>query len=663
MIFAGKVFRPIAGSLSVMIKKETIDVIMDAARIDEVVGDFVNLKKRGSNLLGLCPFHNEKTPSFNVSPSRGIYKCFGCGKGGNAVNFIMEHEHYSYPEALRFLAQKYNITVEEDERNETTDLQQMQRESLMVVSEFARKYFSEQLHQSEEGKAIGLTYFHEREFTGQVIEKFQLGYSPENWTAFTDYAMQNGYLLENLEKAGFTVVNGERKFDRFRGRVMFPIHNISGKVVGFGGRILKSDSKTAKYLNSPESEIYHKSNILYGIFFAKKQIVARDECYLVEGYTDVIALHQAGIENVVASSGTSLTVEQIRLIRRYTKNITILYDGDTAGIKASMRGIDLILEEGMNVKVVLFPDGQDPDSFARSHDAYQLASFITENARDFIAFKTSLLLRDVENDPVKKAGLIRDIVETIAKIPDPIIRSTYIRECSVIMSINEQILIAEMNKIIRKQFSKHVENDETIDVVPDFIIPEPPVSDTDNTIFQEADIIRLLLNYAESQLEFTEEINERENRTITETVMSFIVSELTQDHVAIEDPVYAQIFKEFESLLHSNKPFDAQQFINHHSDQVRSVTADFLTVKYPLANWSERGIIVKEESVRLKHAVISAVYAIKIKHVNKLIKANREALKSADADNNDIIPLLEFQKKLDTIKSRLSEYLSIVVLK
>lgn len=649
-----------------MISKETIDLILDTARIDEVVGDFVSLKRRGSNLLGLCPFHNEKTPSFNVSPTRGIFKCFGCGKGGNAVNFIMEHEQFSYPEALRFLARKYNITVEEDEKDPGYDKDQMVRESLLVVSEYARKFFTKQLFETDEGRSVGLTYFNEREFTDGVIEKFQLGYSPDSWRAFTDSAIENGYLVENLERAGLTVVNGDKMFDRFRGRVMFPIHNVSGKVIGFGARILKADPKAAKYLNSPESEIYHKSKILYGIYFAKKSIVAKDECYLVEGYTDVISLHQAGIENVVASSGTSLTADQIRLIRRYTKNVTILYDGDPAGIKASLRGINLILEEGLNVKVVLFPDGDDPDSFARKHNTYEIAAYISEHAQDFIRFKTSLLLGDVANDPVKKAGLIRDIVETIALIPDPIIRSTYTKECSVQMEIGEQVLISELNKILRKAVGKgneYTEIPEPPESEPDFSDLETPVIDHDKAEFQEADIVRLLLNYGDHDLLFEEKINERETHTVKESVKSFIIHEVTQDAIQFDNTHYESIFREFETLVHNDAKYDSQFFVNHSNEHIRKIAADLLSIRYPLAQWVERGVSVKEEVDRLKHAVVSAVYSIKIKHVTKMIKSNREAIKTASDKGEETDHLLILQKQLDEIKSQLSEYLSIVVLK
>ena len=646
-----------------MIKKETIDVIIDTARIDEVVGDFVSLKRRGTNLIGLCPFHNEKTPSFNVSPTRGIFKCFGCGKGGNAVNFIMEHEHFSYPEALRYLARKYNIPVEEDEKDPGYDLEQLQRESLLVVTEFARKFYTRQLHETDEGRSIGLSYFHEREFTEAMIEKFQLGYSPDTWRGLTDAALEAGYLIENLEKAGLTIVNENKTFDRFRGRVMFPIHNITGKVIAFGARILKSDPKSPKYLNSPESEIYHKSKILYGIFFARKTIIAKDECYLVEGYTDVIALHQVGIENVVASSGTSLTVEQIRLIGRYTKNITILYDGDPAGIKASMRGIDLILEEGLNVRVVLFPDGDDPDSYSRKHNSYEVAAYVSEHAQDFIRFKTGLLLKDVANDPVRKAGLIREIVETIAKIPDPIIRSTYTRECSVQMEISENILIAELNNLVRKAFNKQYIEPEPEDLFVDILIPEAPIADQNLAEYQEADIIRLLLTYGEQDLFFDEKINEHETTTVIESVKSFIIHEITQDNITFDNPVYARIFGLFQNMVHNNVAYDSNQLVNHEDAEIRKVAADILTIRYPLALWSERGVAVKEEIQKLKHAVMSAVYSLKIKHITKLMKIKSDAIKEAALLNHDTDALQREWMELDSIKRQLSSYLSIVILK
>lgn len=437
-----------------MIPKHTIDQIFEAAIIEDVVGEFVVLKKRGVNLLGNCPFHNEKTPSFTVSPAKGIYKCFGCGKAGNSINFIMDHEHYTYPEALRYLANKYQIEIEELEETDEQKQAANEKESLFIVSNFAASYFQKQLHETQEGKSIGLSYFVERGFREDIIKKFQLGYNPDSWEAFTGEALQQGYKLEFLEKSGLTIVKEEKHFDRFKGRVMFPIHNLSGRVLGFGGRILKTDPKAAKYVNSPESEIYHKSNVLYGIYFAKKDIIAKDNCYLVEGYTDVISLHQAGVENVVASSGTSLTEGQIRLISRFTNNITILYDGDAAGLKASFRGIDMILQEGLNVRVVLFPEGEDPDSFAKNNSSADLTKYITDQAQDFIRFKTSVLLKEVGTDPIKRAELIKDIVASISIIPDQIKRSVYIKECSSLLDIQENALINETNKLLRKNSAK-----------------------------------------------------------------------------------------------------------------------------------------------------------------------------------------------------------------
>ena len=506
-----------------MIPKETIDKIFDTARVEEVVGDFVSLKRRGVNLLGNCPFHNEKTPSFTVSPTKGIYKCFGCGKGGNSVNFIMDHESLSYPDALRYLAKKYNIEIEEVQQSAEQLEIDSERESVFLVSAFAQKYFTEQLHHSPEGKAIGLSYFKERGFREDIIEKFQLGYSHAQWRAFTDTATEAGYKTDYMIRSGLTIKSEkqdapfndaeglqerkEKLFDRFSGRVMFPVHNISGRVIAFGGRILGTDKKVAKYINSPETEIYHKSNVLYGLYFAKKSIIAKDSCFLVEGYTDVISMFQAGVENVVASSGTSLTVEQIRLIHRYTKNITILYDGDNAGIKASFRGIDLILEEGMNVKVLLFPDGEDPDSYSKKVSSEELETFIKKNSVDFIRFKTGLLYEETKNDPIKKVELIHNIVETISLIPDAISRSVYVKECSRMMDMGEQILLTELNKLRRKKLNALNEksakaegengaNENEIAVEEKEIIVEDAIE------FQERDIIRLLINFGNREIHF-----------------------------------------------------------------------------------------------------------------------------------------------------------------
>ena len=434
-----------------MIPQDIIQEIIETSRIEEVIGEFVQLKKSGANYKGLSPFVQEKSPSFMVSPVKQIFKDFSSGKGGNVVSFIMEHEHYTYPEALRYLAGKYNIAIPEIERTAEDIAQANEKESIYLVSNYANEYFQKKMHETKEGKDIGLSYFHERGFTEETIKKFQLGYSPNEWGAFTKTAIKEGYKLEFLEKSGLSIVKEDKQFDRFKGRVMFPIHNLSGRVLGFGGRILTQDKKAAKYINSPESEIYHKSKVLYGLFYAKKGIVTNDNCMLVEGYTDVISMHQSGISNVVASSGTALTTEQIRLIGRYTKNITILFDGDSAGIRASFRGIDMILEQDMNVKVVLFPDGEDPDSYAKAHSTEELNQFLTDNSQDFIRFKTSMLVEETKNDPIKRAGLIKDIVTSISKIPDHIKRSVYLQECSSLLNIDEASLITELNKTKRKQ--------------------------------------------------------------------------------------------------------------------------------------------------------------------------------------------------------------------
>ncbi|NQU86453.1 MAG: DNA primase, partial [Mariniphaga sp.] len=427
-----------------MIDHATIGRILDTAEIVDVISDFINLRKRGVNYLGLCPFHNEKTPSFTVSPAKGIFKCFGCGKGGNSVNFIMEHESLTYPNALKWLAKKYNIDVVEKEETEEEKQLKDERESLMIVSSYAQKYFTQYLWEDEEGKAVGLSYFHERGLRDDIIKKFELGYCPDGKSKFTEAAQKEGYKLEFLDKTGLTIVRDDWQRDRFAGRIIFPIHNLAGRVIAFGGRILKDDPKAAKYVNSPESDIYHKSKVLYGIFQAKRELTRFDKCYLVEGYTDVLAFHQAGIENVAASSGTALTSDQIRLIKRFTANVTIIYDGDEAGIKASLRGIDLVLEEGLNVKVLPLPDGEDPDSFSRKKSASELEEYIKENETDFIRFKTQLLLKTTENDPVAKARLISDVIRSVAVIPDSITRSVYLKECSRLLNVEEAVLYTEV---------------------------------------------------------------------------------------------------------------------------------------------------------------------------------------------------------------------------
>ena len=486
-----------------MISQNTIAQVFETARVEEVIGDFVQLKKSGSSFKGLSPFSDERSPSFMVSPVKQIWKDFSSGKGGNAVTFLMEHEHFTYPEAIKYLAKKYNIEIEETERTDEEKLQADARESLYLVSEYANTYFQKILHNTDQGKAIGLSYFKERGFTEETIKKFQLGYSLDEWQAFSDDALGKGYNIDFLSATGLTIVKGEKRFDRFKGRVMFPIHSMSGRILGYGGRILTNEKKAAKYLNSPESEIYHKSKVLYGLYYAKQSIAKEDNCYLVEGYTDVIQFHQTGIKNVVSSSGTALTPDQIRLINRLTNNITVLFDGDDAGIRASIRGIDLILEQGMNVKVCTFPDGEDPDSFAKSNTIEELTEYLNENAKDFIQFKAYLLVKEANNDPIKKAETIREIVNSIAKIPDQIKREIYIQECARIMDISENVLFSTLAQISKKDFQesnkKHKQEQKVFEVVKNVEQPKQKI----NVQYElERKIIEILMLYGDRTEQF-----------------------------------------------------------------------------------------------------------------------------------------------------------------
>lgn len=658
-----------------MIPKETVDLIIDSSRIDEVVGEFVALKKRGASMIGLCPFHNEKTPSFNVSPARGIYKCFGCGKGGNSVNFVMEHEHLSYPEALRWLAKKYNIEIVEEKKTDEQQQRDNERESLFLVSGFAQKHYSKNLHETEEGKAVGLSYFRERGFRQDIIEKFQLGYSPETWRDLTDAALAAGYKIEYLVKAGLTIQNEENKekyFDRFHGRVIFPIHNASGRVIGFGGRTLKTDKKVAKYINSPETEIYHKSNVLYGLYFAKKQIIQDDVCYLVEGYTDVTSMHQAGIENVVASSGTSLTVDQIRLIRRYTNNITILYDGDPAGIKASFRGIDLILEEGMNVRVLLFPNNDDPDSYSKKVSNEEFKSFIRENTKDFIAFKTELLSADTQNDPIKKAGLIHDIVNSIALIPDAITRSVYVKDCSRILDIEEQTLLNELNKQRRKNHDKKataVTKTETSGGEESFIpdstakpSEQPLVEQKTRTEYQEREIIRLLLNYGTTPVPMKGQDEEGNVEEIEGTLADFLVIESEHEQYPFETEVYRKIMEEYIKHHHEGVALDYNYFIHHPEKTMSEVAVDFVSIPYQLSNWDKHFIYVTIESQNILKAAQKASNALHLRRLEVMINdVQAELRESKDLDEQLI--LIQKQKSLIEAKMEFSKRLGRVILK
>jgi DNA primase len=661
-----------------LIPKQTIDEIFDAAIIEEVVGDFVPLKKRGANLLGNCPFHNEKSPSFTVSPAKGIYKCFGCGKAGNSVNFVMEHEHYSYPEALRYLAGKFGVEIEEEAQTDEQKAATDERESLYIVSNYAAKYFNKQLLESDEGKAIGLSYFLERGFREDIIETFQLGYSPDSWTAFTDEAEKAGHNLKFLDKSGLTIVKGDKKFDRFKGRVMFPIHNLSGRVLGFGGRILKANDKAAKYLNSPESEIYHKSDVLYGIYTAKKAISKEDICYLVEGYTDVISMYQAGVENVVASSGTSLTEGQIRLIKRFTPNITILYDGDAAGLKASFRGIDMILQEGMNVRVVLFPEGEDPDSYAKAHTTEELKEYVTENAQDFIRFKTSVLIKDVGNDPIKKAELVKDIVRSIAIIPDQIKRSVYTQECSNLLDIPEQALINETNTILRNNIAKQTKyksssqrsapsQGDDQEMPDDLFFPDefqgaPEPEAVNDLKHWEREVIRLLVSFGDQtiQLELPSEEKKKEYEDVSAAV--YIVDNIKNDSILFENKTYQKVFDFYAQKLDKEELPTHQDFINNSDQDVSKLAIDIFSVRHDLSpGWAANKINTTTEEMQLSLAVIRVLYAFQLSKLTALIFKNQDQLK-IEKDSDKQMELLQEQVNLQQIKLQLAAKLGRIIL-
>jgi len=650
-----------------LIPKSTIDNILSASRIEEVVGEFVVLKRRGTNYIGLCPFHNEKTPSFTVSPAKGIYKCFGCGKAGNTVNFLMEYEHYSYPEALRFLAKRYNIEIEEEEQTPEKIQEQNEKESLFLVNQFAQKYFESVLHETEEGKSVGLTYLKERGFNENTIRKFQLGFGLDKWEDMTAHAMENGYKSEYLVKTGLSVQKDDRLTDRFRGRVIFPIHSTSGRIIGFGGRILTSYKHLAKYINSPESEIYNKSKSLYGIFFAKNAIISKDNCFLVEGYTDVISMHQAGIENVVASSGTSLTQDQIKLIQRYTKNITILYDGDPAGIKASMRGIDMVLEQGLNVKIVLFPEGEDPDSFVRKSRIADVESFITKNSVNFIMFKTRLRLEETSGDPIKKAALIKEIVNTIALIPDPISKSLYTKQCSEILNINEQTLLNEINKILRKKLT-HPEQDyertDTTSVVsPDLIAPAQVDYDLESNESQEREIIRLLLLYGNDIILFPKENEDKEITDFQVKIGDFIIHDILNDEIRFENELCQKVFNEISASLDQEIISDKDFFFQYPVKEIAAIAIDLCMTPYSLShNWKKNNIHIDSEPDRLKETVCTSLLTFKAKKIERMIKENGKKLKEAKI-NEEVTILMQDRQRLNEISSRINRELGRIVKK
>lgn len=657
-----------------MITRETIDKVFETSRVEEVIGDFVQLKKAGANFKGLSPFADEKTPSFMVSPVKQIWKDFSTGKGGNAVTFLMEHEHYSYPEAIRYLARKYQIEIEETVQSDEQKKKSDERESMFLVSEFARNYFSEVLWNSEKGKAIGLSYFKERGFTDESIKKFELGYSPEDWSALTDEALSKKYEIEFLEKTGLTIVNENRTFDRFRGRVIFPIHSMSGRVLGFGGRTLSADKKTAKYLNSPESTIYHKSKVLYGIYQAKQSIAKEDNCYLVEGYTDVVSLHQSGVTNVVSSSGTALTPDQIRLINRLTNNITVLFDGDAAGIRASFRGIDLILEQGMNVKVVAFPDGEDPDSFARSRSAEEMAAFLVSESQDFIQFKTSLLQEATKKDPIKRAELIRDIVSSISKIPNNIQKEVYVQECARIMNISESVLFNELSQILKRnrtgQQSSSPQKTPFTGIKKETKQPEK----INQLLLLEKKIIEILLLYGNQEVEFidfTSDTDDEGKKKIVKeqyanTVSSEIYMHLHEDEIEFTDPTFLKIYYEIIHLLNQNQQISVELFTNHEDNEIARAVTDLLMdeEKYALSNWEKHNIFVSGKERYLSKLVTDVLYNLRRLLIAEKITELRSELNSDESEGTDIEAsreALEAIRDYTSLKQLLYEKLNRVI--
>ena len=630
-----------------MITKTTIDQVYDTARVEEVIGDFVSLKKAGSNFKGLSPFSQERTPSFMVSPVKQIWKDFSTGKGGNVVAFLMEHERFSYPEAIRYLAKKYNIEIEETQQTDEEKAKRDARESMLLVSEFALDYFKKNLWESSAGKAIGKTYFQERGFTDETIQAFDLGYALETKDAFTSTALEKGYKLEFLEKTGLTIVNEDRKIDRFRGRVLFPIKSMAGRTVGFGGRILGDNKKTAKYLNSPESEIYHKSKVLYGLYESKQAIAREDCCYLVEGYTDVIQMHQRGIKNVVSSSGTALTQEQIRLIQRLTQNIVVLFDGDAAGLRAALRGIDMILSQGMNVKVCSFPEGEDPDSFSKSHSLEEVQTFFDDNAKDFIQFKASLLMQEAQDDPVKKAATIKDMVESIAKIPDAIQREVYVQSCAAIMEISEEVLFSALAQKRAKEVNtknKRKPNVPQMQVVQ----PATPAVNVDELYELEKQIITLLMLYGdreetfqEAVLQFSEESSEIEEE-ITEVkarVYEKIFLDLQQDEIELANEDFRALFFLLLEQFQTQGTLSIDKLMPTLTPELSSLVSTILMneEKYNLHQWEKKNIFVKTRDQQIGLMVTETILSLRKHLVNRKIESLQAEMENPQEEHKALL--------------------------
>jgi DNA primase len=683
-----------------VIPKETIDEIFQTARVEEVIADFMSIKKSGSNYKAKSPFVDEKTPSFMISPAKQIWKCFSSGKGGNVVSFLMEAEHMSYVEALKWLASKYNIEIKEDRERTPEEIQSAStRENLSIINEFAKNHFKRNIFENEQGKAIGLSYFIERGFREDIIKKFDLGYCLDQSNAFTESALAKGYKLDYLVKTGLTKIKDNRSFDFFRGRVMFPIHSIAGKVLGFGGRTLKSDKKIAKYFNSPESELYNKSKILYGLYFAKNSIIKYDMCYLVEGYTDVISLHQSGVKNVVASSGTSLTEGQINLIKRYSDNITILYDGDTAGIKASFRGIDMILSQGMNVKVVLFPDGEDPDSFAKNNSDSEVKDYIEENAKDFIVFKSDVLLKESGGDPIKKAGLIRDIIISISLIPDSIKQQVYLRECASLFEMSEQLLTNELAKLKRDKLLKDnkqnrfknnknkQQNTSSTPInnpPPETLIPPEYLTDEqrqkltdynnenpkqvdvkDQLYFQEYDIIRLLLTYGVFEVKL-DALNG--DKKVSINVVEHIISEINKDGLELKNPTFRKIFNEFKKGILEDSILPQSHFTKFPDKEVMDLTINIIAdneKKQLSPEWINKKVRTKAEIDLLERAVRESLYSYKTvwvkQEINKISQQIKETYSKENPNMDEVLTLMAKQNKYEKVKLTLNKLIGRVI--
>lgn len=649
-----------------MIPQDVIDTIFQTAPIEEVIGEYVNLKKRGSNYIGLCPFHDEKTPSFAVSPTKDIYKCFGCGKAGNVARFLMDHEQMTFVEAIRFLAEKYKIEIPEEETSEEEALARDKREGLYVVTQFAQNYYTATLFEHDEGRSIGLSYFKERGFREETIKKFQLGYALDNWDAFFQHAREKGYQQDVLQEVGLVGERNGQVMDFFRDRIIFPIHNLSGKVIAFAGRTLKSDKKIPKYINSPETIIYNKSKVLYGAFWAKGAMRKADRCFLVEGYTDVISLHQAGIENVVASSGTSLTTDQVRLIKRYTPNITILYDGDTAGIAAATRGVDVVLEQGLNVHVCILPEGEDPDSFIKSAGSSEFTTYVEKHAQDFIFFKLRNLQEEAGDDPIKKTGIIREVVDSLALIQDPLKRSLYVQQCAKFLDISEQLLLNALNKVVRNRIKKasrsqgqteqqvRAEQEDLARVMDD----QEPVEGRltkDSSIPQERDLIRLLMQHGSAK--FTEE----------ESVAEFVILEIEDIiekgnfSLQFENATCRSIYDVFSKAIDDEVIPDAQKFLHHADEKVSTLAIDLLTSKYELShNWEQRHQIVPGE-VSLNKDVNSTLCRFLLKQVKKE-KVNLKTDLQDEKQPDKVNKLLQRLMNLKKVEQGLAKQLNTVVM-